>query len=213
MTNPQRRRSTTGLFVAAGIASLMLALGMSGTLGAFVASITNSNNTAATGTLTMQETNAAGTVTCTSDSAVTNVATCATINKYGGTAVPLIPGTPVTTTVKIKNTGTVPATAFTVDGKVCAQSDANGAAFSGTATDLCAKTNVVIKSGTKTVFSGTAAAFDSGAGVDLLTGLGVTSIAPTVETTFDITVTLDSTATSAYQGLQVSQPIEWAFQA
>ncbi len=209
----QRRRFAPGVFIAAAFASLMLALGMSGTLGAFVATITNTDNTAATGTLTMQETNAAGTIVCTSDSSPTNVANCSTINKYGGTTNPLIPGTPVTTTVKIKNTGSIPATVFTMDGKVCTQSDANGAGFSGTATDLCSKINVLIKQGSTTVYSGTAAAFATAPAVDVLTVLGTTSVAPAAELSFDITVTLDSSANSTHQGLQISQPIEWTFQA
>lgn len=213
MNTTQTRRFTPGLFFAAVAASLMLAVGMSGTLGAFVASITNSDNTAASGTLTMQETDETGTVVCTSDSVATNVATCATINKYGGTTVPLAPGVPVTTTVNIENTGTLDATAFTVDGKVCTQSDANGAAYSGAATDLCSMINVDITSGATTIFTGTAASFDAAPATDILAALGVTSIAPATATTFDITVTLDASATNDYQGLGVSQPIEWSFQA
>ncbi len=64
--------------------------GVSGTLSGFTASINNTNNTAATGTLLMTETGVVGaTGSCYSNGTAlgapdSNAGTCATINKFGG---------------------------------------------------------------------------------------------------------------------------------
>ena len=118
----RRRLSPVALIAGVG-AAVVLALSTTGTLSAFTAQITNSTDTAATGSLVMQETGTTGGTgyTCTSTDATpaanninTNAATCATINKYSGSTT-LTPGaTPTVSTVVLKNTGTVAATTFTV---------------------------------------------------------------------------------------------------
>ncbi|RII85342.1 hypothetical protein DZF95_18295, partial [Clavibacter michiganensis] len=107
-------------------------------------------NTAASGSLVMQESQAGATgtptVTCLSTSATggvdSNAATCSTINKFGGSTT-MIPGQTVTSVVNIKNVGTSKASTFTLTpGAACAQTK-NGT-VNGSATDFCAKLNVVI---------------------------------------------------------------------
>ena len=175
----------------------------------FVASITNSNNTAATGALVMQEQNSGATVTCLSTdggSVSTNAATCATINKFGGSTT-MTPGNTVTTPITIKNIGTVAATTFTLTpGATCTQS--NSGAQNGTATDLCAKLNVVISSGATTVFSGTLATL-AGAAPAAFTMPAAPAAGVTVP--FSFAVTLAPTAGNTYQGLQASLPLTWTF--
>ncbi|MBK4347372.1 hypothetical protein [Lacisediminihabitans changchengi] len=209
------RRRFVPLAIATGvIGAALLATSMSGTLSGFAASITNSNNTAATGALVMQEQSSDATpITCLSTdggSISTNTATCSTINKFGGSTT-MVPGQTVTTAISIKNVGSVAASTFTLTpGATCAQA-ANGS-LNGTAADLCAKLNVVIKSGTATVFTGTAATL-AGA----VAGSGANAIAMPaapaagVSVPFTIAVTLALAAGNTYQGLSASLPLTWTF--
>lgn len=76
------KKQRTGLMVVGGLMTLMIAFTFTNTFAALVAQITNSVNTATTGSLQMTETNKDGTVTCKStDGNTSNNATCATINK------------------------------------------------------------------------------------------------------------------------------------
>ena len=195
--------------IATGVlAAVLLSATMTGTLSGFAAQITNSTNTAATGALTMQEVNAGATVTCSSTdggSASVNTATCATINKFGGSTT-MIPGQTVTTAMSIKNTGSVTANTFTLTpGATCAQS--NSGAVNGSATDVCAKLSVVITNTTANtvVYSGTLAALAGSSAFTLPT------VAAGGTTGFTFAVTLASTAGNSYQGLQASLPLVWNY--
>lgn len=96
------KKQRTGLMVVGGLMTLMIAFTFTNTFAALVAQITNSVNTATTGSLQMTETNKDGTVTCKStDGNTSNNATCATINKYGGTDTPLLPGGSKVTEINI----------------------------------------------------------------------------------------------------------------
>ena len=207
----KKRKLSLPLIIAGGVSSLVLALGMSPTFSAFTASIQNTLNTAGSGALTMQETD--GTYTCNSTdggSVSTNLATCATINKYGGSMI-MVPGVPVITNISIKNTGTVAATTFSLTPGACTQSN-NGTA-NGSASDLCGKMNILIKSGSTQIFSGTASSLTSGGVIDLNSKLAQASVLSNAVVPITFTVTLDTTAANTYQGLKVSQPITWAFGA
>lgn len=205
-------RSRIALVVTGAIASLLIGFTLTPAFAGIVASIQNSTNTATTGTLTMKETlNGTSTVCNSTDGgASTNSATCSTINKYGGAS--LVPGAAATeTTIAIQNTGTLKATAFSLTPSNCTQTTVG--TVSGNATDLCAKVNVTIKSGGTTVFTGTAASLQAGGQIDLLAKLGKTGINASESVPFTISVQLDSSATAAYQGLQLSQPLTWTFSA
>ena len=201
-TSSKKRRLSFPLIVAGGVSSLVLALGMSPTFSAFTASIQNSLNTAGTGALVMEETS--GGVTCKStegtDGVSGNSAICATINKYGGTGKLLTPGGAANTTyVVIKNSGSVAAPSFSLSPGACTQSVLGTS--SGTANDLRDKLKIKITTGGTTVYDGTATAFTA-----------VQALAPLaagITATFTFSVSLDSSATNAYQGLQASQPLTW----
>ena len=212
-TRKRSRRRNFGLpvILAGAIGSVLVALSMSPAFATFTASINNDTNNAGTGALVMEEKNSGGDVTCTStsDGGVTgNAATCSSINKYGGNLL-MAPNQTVSTTVSIKNTGTMAATGFTLAPGKCTQS-ANGTA-NGTATDLCAKMKVKVSTGDVTVYDGTMTGFT--ATQNLLTALDVSSIAAGVSTNFTFAVTLDNTAGNTYSGLKVSQPLTWTFTA
>jgi len=207
-----RRFRIAPVALTAGIfAAVLLSLSLTGTLSGFAASITNSTNTAASGTLVMQEQNAAGSVTCSSTdggSVSTNAATCSTINKFGGSTT-MTPGNTVNTAISIKNTGTAAASTFTLTpGSTCTQS--NNGSSNGTATDLCAKMNLVITSGSTTVFSGTLASF-KGAAASAFTMPAAPAAG--ASTPFNFAVTLDSSAGNTYQGLAASVPMTWTYTA
>ena len=213
MSNPTpvkaKRIRFAPIAIATGVlAAVLLSVTMTGTLSGFAAQITNSTNTAATGALTMQEQNSGATVTCTSTdggSVSNNTATCATINKFGGSTT-MVPGQTVTTPITIRNTGSVAANTFTLTpGATCAQS--NSGTTNGTATDLCAKLSVVITNTTANtvVYSGTLAAL---AGTPAYT---LPAVASGGTTAFSFAVTLASTAGNTYQGLQASLPLVWNY--
>lgn len=210
---PKRARFTPIALATGLIAAGLLSLSMTGTLSGFVASITNSSNTAATGAIVMEETTTTGTpATCSSTDSGTvsvNASTCSTINTFGGSTV-MVPGTQVTTGITIKNTGTVTPSSFTMThGASCIQS--NNGSLNGTATDLCSKMNIVITSGSTTVFAGTVA--------QLALATATTTPAITMPAApaagesapFSITATLDPEAGNTYQGLAVSLPLTFTF--
>ena len=208
---PRRFRMAPIALIAGVGAAALLALSLTGTLSGFAASITNSSNTAASGTLVMQEQNAAGSVTCSSTdggTVSTNAATCSTINKFGGSTT-MTPGNTVTTSIAIKNTGTAAASTFTLTpGTKCTPS-ANGTT-NGSATDICAKMNLKITSGAATIYTGTLAGFASTTASSLTLPAAP---AAGVSVPFTFAVTLDSSADNTYQGLAASVPMTWTFTA
>ena len=205
-----RRRFAPAALAAGVAASAAVALSMTGALGAFTAQITNSTNTAATGTLTMQETGGSSTCNSTDGSGnnvSTNTYSCTTINKYGGSTT-MIPGTPVATTITIKNTGTVAANTFTLTPNACTPGT-NGS-VNGSATDICSTMTVGVSetvggATTTPVATKTLTAFNT-AGAVTLPALAAGTVA-----TFTFTVTLPLASGNTYQGLSVSQPLVWQF--
>ena len=211
------RRFAPLIVVAGLVGALAMSLAMTNTLSAFIATIVNTNDTAAAGSVVLQETNSDASTTCSSDSTnvSTNSSNCATINKYGGSTT-MVPtnaaGTSnlVTTTVNFKNTGSSAATAFTMGFGACAQST-NGA-NNGTATDYCSKLHVKVMSGTTVIQAdSTAAAIASTTVTIPVAKIPDVNSGSTVPFTF--TTYLDTSAGNTYQGLSASQPITWTLSA
>ncbi|MTD15290.1 hypothetical protein GIS00_15210 [Nakamurella sp. YIM 132087] len=188
------------MIVAGLVGALLLSLSMTGTLSAFTAAITNTTNTAASGSLILREVSGANNCISTD-----STASCATINKYGGSTT-LVPsdGTVNTsvTTVNFTNTGTATATSFTLKANACTQSG------TGTATDFCTKLNVKIVSGSTTLFNGNATTL---ATQTATTPIALTIPTPNAATTVPVTFTvwLDASAGNTYQSLAASQPLVW----
>jgi hypothetical protein len=211
-SRPRRRRLAPLVWLGSAAAATVVALGVSGTLSGFTASIDNTTNTAATGTLLMSETD--GTATCYSNGSAagapdSNANTCATINKFGGstTMAPGVAGPAVTVT--IANNGNIKANTFTLTpDAACTLANNPATTAHGTATDLCAKLNVTITTGTGTtgdVFTGTMAALGTHAAFTL------PAVNGGANATFTFQVTLDSSAGNSYQGLKASAGLTWAF--
>lgn len=201
------KRERIGLAVVGGVMALMVAFSLTPTFAGIVATITNSVNTASTGTLVMEEKNHDDSVTCTTTG--TGSATCATINKYGGQA--LAPGGSTVTNIKITNKGSIPANGFTVDGGTCTVENAPGASVSGTG-DLCEQLTVTIKANGTQVWTGTAKAFETASAQDVKAVVGH-AIAANETVNLEITAALPSNLTADFQGRQISQPITWQFSA
>jgi hypothetical protein len=212
-TTSKKRKLSLPLVFAGGISSLVLALGMSPTFSAFTAQITNNANNATAGTLIMQETD--GTTTCNSNDATpitntlggTNAATC-TIDKFGPNTA-MYPGQSFTTTVTIKNTGTVTPTSFTLTPQGCTQVLGTP---NGGATTACTKFNVKVYLGaTATGVPLNVAGQQTAA--TFATALNLTALAPGVPQQYTFWIQLDSSADNSFQGITINQPLVWRFQA
>ncbi len=83
----------------------------------------------------------------------------------------------------------------------------------GTATDLCTQTTVVVTSGVKTIYTGTAAGMNA-ASLNMLTLLGVTSVPAGTSIPVSFAVkTGAATLGNTYQGLKIAQSMTWTFGA
>ena len=201
------------LVFSAGVSSLVLALGMTPTFGAFTASIFGDVNNAGTGTIVMQETDSSGTITCLSTDEgglAVNAASCSAMNRYGGDQV-MHPGASAAIVTYIQDVGTVAASSFSLTPGACLQSVTGTP--SGSATGFCSKFAVSITSGSATIFSGTAETLSQVGTIDVLSQLGLAKVQPGIPITFTVTTTMDPTVDNSYQGLKVSQPLTWTFSA
>lgn len=214
--NSSRVRRAPLVWVASGIAALVLTLGVNGTLSSWTEAIlNNTTNSASTGQAVILR-EALGTTTCLSSDTASNSSTCSTINKYGGTAAPLTPGTDQTVTVTFTNVGAANASSFSLAPGACSQTPAAG---SGTpaAADLCTSGDltVAVSCSPGTTY----------AAANAWTDLAYAAAAPPTATkshaasggdlnagssfTCQFTVALASGAGVATQGITVSQPLSW----
>ena len=217
-----RLRHVNVVLVVTGLAATaVLALSVTGTLSGFTASINNTANSVASGTLLLQENQGATTCLSSGNTIGTNAGTCATINKYGG-GTNAVPGVAASSTVSLKNIGTSSAATFTLTAGACAAA-ANAATspYAGTDTaGFCGKVDVTIEDdtvvGTPTcVVPVAAAACAAPAATNTLAtlaagpALGLTTLAAGATRTYKFTVMIDNSATNADQGLQASQSLTW----
>jgi hypothetical protein len=225
MTAPQhrRRRRLTPIVLVTGLAcAALLAFATSGVLSGFTASITNSNNTVSTGTLLMQETGQSQ--TCLSTAAAsqisTNAGTCSTINKFGLANTNSIPGSTYTTSITVKNIGTVPANTFTLTPSGCTST--TPAAGTGSDTAFCGKVLISVEDDTTTpscLLGGTAGSACPATPTSTLTSwttainLNATAgaVAAGGSRVYKFTVMISSAADNTDQGLAASEPLVWAF--
>lgn len=216
MTKSSGRRPRSALLWGAGAgAALILVLSTNGTLGAWTtAVIGNSDNSVTTATaVVLRETSGAN--TCRSDSSPSNVSTCTTINKYGGTASPLGPGTSRTIDVTFTNVGAGNATSFKLEPGVCTSTPATG---TPTPTNLCTAANeltVAAQCSPGATFTAATAWTDLAypAAVPPTATKSHTAAAGDLNAgaswTCRFTVALDANASINSQNLTVSQPLTW----
>ncbi len=228
---PISRKMTGGFagLVAALAAVLALTSTASVSFAGFSAQIVNSNNTFSAGTMQLQETS--GAINCYSTgtggggTVGTNSATCATINKLVGTLDQVPAGSPLTTTITMKNNGTIAATLESLGFGSCtaaAASDANSYVGSDTS-GFCGKVDFSVGISGKCLYPANAAAScpatpsSSGtlSGAATLGSItqastpGMTVLAAGATQAYTFTVMLDSSATNADQGLAASMQMTW----
>jgi hypothetical protein len=228
---PISRKMTGGFagLVAALAAVLALTSTASVSFAGFSAQIVNSNNTFSAGTMQLQETS--GAINCYSTGSGsggtvgTNSATCATINKLVGTLDQVPAGSPLTTTITMKNNGTIAATLESLGFGSCtaaAASDANLYVGSDTS-GFCGKVDFSVGISGKCLYPANAAAScpatptSSGtlSGAATLGSItqastpGMTVLAAGATQAYTFTVMLDSSATNADQGLAASMQMTW----
>jgi hypothetical protein len=206
---PSTRRRAGLLWACGAVAAIVLTLGVTGTLSSWTSAIiTNDDNTAkAAASVILSETD--GTATCTSndDQTATNSYTCSTINKYGGIAVPLDPGSTQSVTVTMENLGTA-AGSLVLDAGACTASGGNYG--DPGVPSLCAAMTVTVEcpGGTPVHGTSTLDAFDAAPASTASASLGAGS---SLSCTF--TVALPAAADPALAGQAVSQPLTWTLTA
>ena len=211
MSAHTKRRRLTPVAILAGVAgTLVIALSLGASFSGLIAVITNTTNTASTAALAITETGTGG--TCNS---YDTTASCSTINKYGGTATPLVPGGSQTTTVTFTNNGTVPVTTSNLAPGTCV---ATAVAVTGgttpttpntTAGNLCSVINVAFYKGATA--TGTPLYTGSAAGFTATIQLGALAVGAGAAQAYTFVVSLPAAATTAVQGQQISQPLVWTF--
>jgi hypothetical protein len=220
--------SARGL-IATGVAVVALGGSAAVSLSGFSAAVANTSNTFSAGTMQLEEsqgvTNCYSTGTGTGGTVTAaNSGTCATINDLVGTIDQVPAGTPLTTTITMKNVGTVPASVESLVFGACSAataSDANGYVGSDTS-GFCAKVDFNIGYGTKCLYPANAAAACPATPLNTgtLAGVATTTInqastppmpvlAAGASQAYTITVMLDTTATNIDQGLAASVPMTW----
>ena len=227
---PDRKRRFSPVLWLASLGSIgVLALGINGTLGQFVANITNTNNHVETGgpdSFGFSESNVIGGVpedpACAEASAGQSV-NCADINKngaLGADATPMAPGQSRSTTVRLQNTA-VPiglSGALTLLPATCTQTPVADPIGPPVVGDLCGTATVAVHcSGSPgTTFPAfdvgpvTLSAFASGAPAG---GYVIgTPVDPAAFVDCTFTTSLAATATNPnLQGILTSQPMTWTF--
>ncbi len=219
-----RRRATPLLWISGALASLVLVLGVSGTLSSWTEAIlTNDDNTAdAAAAVVLEETGPdglGGTATCTTSGTTSNTATCSTVNKYGDAGVTatgataLEPGDSTTTTVTLTNTGPGDASTFTLTPAACASTYTSGAQQGdppAVGDDLCSQLEAAVScvddaATPATVLTVAATKLSVWSGAETITG-GLTS-GSAVTCTF--TVSLPAATPANYSGQSVAQDLAW----
>ena len=218
-----------GALATASLAVVALSTTAMSSLAGFSAQIVNNNNTFSAGTMQLEESQggvncfstgsgAGGTVTA------ANSATCA-INKLVGTLDQMPAGTPLTTTVTMKNTGNVTATLESLVFSACtasAASDATGYVGSDTA-GFCAKVDFSVGTAAKCLYpanaTGPCASTPTSAGtlagaatvgtLNQASTPGMVLLAPGTTQTYTFSAMLDPSATNADQGLAASMTMTW----
>lgn len=212
------RPRPTPLWAGGALASLVLVLGVNGTLSSWTSAIiTNDTNTAATASAPILKETSGGT-TCLSSANASNASTCSTINKYGGTATPLTPGTSQTVDVTFTDVGGASGSTFSLAPGACTQTPTAG---SGTpaANNLCSNGDltVAVSCSPGTTYAAGSAWSDlvstAVAPGSLPTLTHAAGLAAGASATCRFTVALGSGAGVLSQGITVSQPLVWTLAA
>jgi hypothetical protein len=212
-----------------------LALGTTASLGGFTASITNTGDKVATGSLLMQEqvTPTGGTTTtclstATGSTITTNANTSCGANKFGALT-NAVPGNTSYSTIVITNQGSVAANSFSLGTGTCTAVGTvpTGATATNVGSDtagFCGKVDVTIEDDTGTatcVYPAGTGACGAPTSASTLATLAtaysstplslVAPVAAGGSRTYKVTVEIDPTATNADQAMAATLPITFTF--
>lgn len=218
-THRAKRRFLPLVWAASAVSAAVLVLGVNGTLSAWTSAvITNDTNTVATGNAVILK-ESQGANNCYSSDSPTNTYTCTTINKYGGVAVPLTPGTNQQVDVTFSNVGKATAASFKLAAAACSQTPAANPAATPPINNLCTATSeltVAVSCSDGATYTAASAWSDlrytAGTPAGLTTGSPLThtaTLAPNATWTCRFTVALNANASVTDQGITVSQPLTW----
>jgi hypothetical protein len=217
-----------GALATATLAVVALGTTAMTSLAGFSAQIVNNSNTFSAGTMQLEEsqgaTNCFSTGSGTGGTVSTNSATCA-INKLVGTLDQVPAGTPLTTTVTMKNTGNVTASLESLVFSACttaAASDAGGYVGSDTV-GFCGKVdfnvgivgkclypaNATASCPSTPISAGTLAGAATLGTINQASSPGMVPLAPGATQAYTFTAMLDTSATNADQGLAASMTMTW----
>ncbi len=219
----QRRHRLLGAvpFIFAIIISAALATSVYTALGGFTATITNNGNTYSSGTLLLSETQGATTCLSTANptAIVNNSNTCSGINLFGNptqtkgdSAV-----TASTSTVTVKNIGTLNSSTLTLTPGSCTASanSANSPYAGSDISGFCSKVNITIFNGTNCVYPAQSGACPALSNTYTLASLAsngaltLSALSAGSSATYTFTVQLDSGVTNADQGLTATESLAW----
>ena len=218
-----------GALATASLAVVALVTTAMTSLAGFSAQIANNSNTFSAGTMQLEESQGATNCFSTGSGAGGTVATansanCA-INKLVGTLDQIPAGTPLTTTITMKNVGNVTASLESLVFSACTAagaSDNSGYVGSDTA-GFCGKVDFSVGIAAKCLYpvnaaaacpatptsSGTLAGAATLASLTNSSTVPMTLLAPAATQAYTFTAMLDSSATNADQGLAASMTMTW----
>ena len=223
---PRRIRFVPLAWISGVLAAGLLVLGASGTLSSWTAAIlqNNTNSVATSNAVVLQE-KIQGSATVNADcqssnGGFANTSTCTEINKYGGTATPLIPGGSQTTSVTFTNIGSGPARTLVLTPGTCGQTPAAGTGTPVNPANLCAAgatdVNLALTCVDGTTTTGTAytdLAYTGALGGFSAAKTHTAAIAKNASITCTFTVSLNAAASPLDGGITVSQPLTWELDA
>lgn len=206
--------------VAAVAATALLSLSLTGVLSTFAASISNTTNSASTGTVQLSQVQNGSTCLSTATGVSipsANSSSCAT-NNYQGSSL-LLPGVPITISpIAMKNTGTSTASALSLTAASCVAA-AIAVQAGGSTSTFCSKVFVTIhEQGTTACVVPLQASTACGTPTSTHTLATLSAAATAINAawaadtthTFDITLMLDSAADNNYQNITATQQLTWA---
>jgi hypothetical protein len=208
----ERRRRPSLLWIGGAMSAAILVLAVNGTLSSWTTAIIDNsdNSVAVTGAVALVETGP-GSVSCDTGTSPTNQVTCASINKYGGTATALDPDATnsQTVTVNLENTGTVSGD-LVLSTNACVSSAASGSTGAdASGHPICTKVTV----GVTCTSPGTMDTTASPVVLSTFSGGAVGTLAAGESTDCTFTLTLPAGTPSAYASQVASQVLHWTLTA
>lgn len=204
-SEPSRRHVVPAAWGAGAVASVVLVLGVNGTLSSWTQAVINNDTNTTKSTVAVALEELSGTTSCVDTAGEAgNTATCSTINKYGGTVLDPDGTNTSSQTVTLKNTGTTSGD-LTLSAGTCAATLVSDSSVVS-APNLCGLDTVEVTCGTTPTIvfaTGTLDAFEAGGSQTVAT----LAAGDSLDCTFLVTLPADALAT--YSDQQASQPLTW----